>query len=227
MVIKNAAGVADGTDYGSSDPINVGYQTNGWYKLSTHPLYFTRTGGLGSADYYNTTTHPYYWSTTSYNGSDTYSLRASSGALYPADRYNRSNGFVVRCVEGFALYIRCIALYCIVPRHANNSRNLWSSAYTSSHAAEGPSAVAAKAVRRVYSTGIEEQVVSLRSRNSSTRPVAGVPSKVPKPGAIHAAGTDKVVRISINERIAIKSVGSIGRAAKVCAGGKNKGAPCD
>ena len=38
------------------------------------------------------------------------------------------------------------------------------------------------------------------------------------------AGTDKVVRISINERIAIRSVESIGRAAKVCAGGKDGGA---
>ncbi|MBR3253864.1 hypothetical protein IKF86_01285, partial [Candidatus Saccharibacteria bacterium] len=42
---------------------------------------------------------------------------------------------------------------------------------------------------------------------------------------VHEAGTDKVVRISINERIAIKSVGSIGRAAKVCAGGRMKVLP--
>ena len=62
----------------------------------------------------------------------------------------------------------------------------------------------------------------MRSRNSSTRPVAGAPSKAVKPGAIHVAGTDKVVRISINERIAIRSVGSISRAAKVCAGGKDE-----
>ena len=91
------------------------------------------------------------------------------------------------------------------------------------HAAEGPSVVAGEAVRRVYTTGMEVQVVSQRRRNSSTRPVVGVPSKVVKRGAAHAAGTDKVVRISINERIAIRSVGSIGRAAKVCAGGKNGG----
>ena len=92
------------------------------------------------------------------------------------------------------------------------------------HAAEGPAVVAVAAVRRPYATGIEVQAVSLRSRNSSTRPVVGVPSKAVKRGAVHAAGTDKVVRISINERIAIKSVGSIGRAAKVCAGGKDEGA---
>ena len=91
------------------------------------------------------------------------------------------------------------------------------------HAAEGPPVVAVAAARRPYTTGIEVQVVSLRSRNSSTRPVVGVPSKVVKRGAVHVAGTDKVVRISINERRAIKSVGSIGRAAKVCAGGDNEG----
>ena len=91
------------------------------------------------------------------------------------------------------------------------------------HAAEGPSGEAGVAVRRPYTTGIEVQVVSLRSRNSGTRPVDGVPSKAVKRRATHAAGTDKVVRISINERIAIRSVESIGRAAKVCAGGRNGG----
>ena len=66
------------------------------------------------------------------------------------------------------------------------------------------------------------QGVSLRRRSNSTRPVAGVPSKVVKRRAIHEAGKDKVVRISINERIAIRSVESISRAAKVCAGGKDE-----
>ena len=70
---------------------------------------------------------------------------------------------------------------------------------------------------------MEDQGISLRRRNGSTRPVVGVPSKVVKRGAVHVAGTDKVVRISINERIAIRSVGSIGRAAKVCTGGKDEG----
>ena len=83
--------------------------------------------------------------------------------------------------------------------------------------------IAVVAARRPYATGIEVQVVSLRSRNSSTRPVVGALSKVVKRRAIHAAGTDKVVRISINERIAIRSVGGIGRAAKVCAGGEGGG----
>ena len=94
--------------------------------------------------------------------------------------------------------------------------------YTSSHAAEGPAEVAAVAVRRPYTTGMEVQEVSLRSRNSSTRPVVGAPSKMIKRRAIHVAGTDKVVRISINERIAIRSVESISKAAKVCAGVKMK-----
>ena len=49
------------------------------------------------------------------------------------------------------------------------------------------------------------------------------PGKAVKRGAAHVAGTDKVVRISINERKAIRSVESIGRAAKVCAGGKDEG----
>ena len=89
------------------------------------------------------------------------------------------------------------------------------------HAAEGPADAAVVAVRRPYTTGMEVQVVSLRSRNSSTRPVVGVPSKVVKRRAKHIAGTDKVVRISINERIAIRSVESIGRAAKVCAGSED------
>ena len=106
--------------------------------------------------------------------------------------------------------------------NAINTSNYYSHSFTPHHAAEGPSAVAIVAVRLVYSTEIEAQVVSLRSRNSGTRPVKGVPSKAVKRGTIHAAGTDKVVRISINERIAIRSVGSISRAAKVCAGGKDE-----
>ncbi|MBR3254084.1 hypothetical protein IKF86_02455 [Candidatus Saccharibacteria bacterium] len=105
MVNKDTAGVANDTDIGSSDPTNVGYQTNGWYKLSTHPLYFTRAGGLGTADYYNTTTHLYYWSATSYDGAGAYYLSANSGGLYPADRSNRAYGFSVRCVVG------CVPIY--------------------------------------------------------------------------------------------------------------------
>ena len=101
--------------------------------------------------------------------------------------------------------------------------NLHNSVSTSCHAAEGPAADATVvAARRPYATGIEVQVVSRRSRNSGTRPVVGELSKVVKRRAIHAAGKNKVVRISINERIAIRSVGSIGRAAKVCAGGKDE-----
>ena len=188
--MKAHIGVADGTDSGSSDPINVGYQTNGWYKLSTHPLYFTRAGALLSDEYRHTTTYLIYWSATSRNSAGAYYLDAYSDGLYPARVNNRAFGFSVRCVVG-------------------------------RHAAEGPSVAAITAGRRVYSTGNEVQVVSLRSRNSSTRPVAGVPSKIVKPRAIHEAGTDKVVRISINECIAIRSVESIGRAAKVCAGGKD------
>ena len=190
--MKAHIGVTNGTDIGSSDPINVGYQTNGWYKLSTHPLYFTRAGRLWSDEYRYTTTYLSYWSATSYNGSDAYSLVALSGILYPAGSDSRAYGFSVRCV-------------------------------VSCHAAEGSSVVAVVAVRRPYATGKEVQVVSPRRRNSSTRPVAGVPSKVVKRRAIHVAGTDKVVRISINERIAIRSVGSISRAAKVCTGGKGGG----
>ena len=91
-------GVADGTDSGSGDIINVGYQTNGWYKLSTHLLYFTRAGYLWSSDYYGTTTNLNYWSATSYDGSHAYNLYAYSGALYPAYRNNRGFGFSVRCV---------------------------------------------------------------------------------------------------------------------------------
>ena len=101
--------------------------------------------------------------------------------------------------------------------------NLHNSVSTSYHAAEGHPEVAVAAVRRGYSTRIEVQVVSQRRRNSSTRPGAGAPRKVVKRRATHEAGTDKVVRISINERIAIRSVGSINRAAKVCAGGEDEG----
>ena len=98
MINKNTAGVADDTDYGSSDPTNVGYQANGWYKLSTHPLYFTRAGHLWSADYNDTTTSLLYWSATSYSSSSAYSLSAYSGVLYPAGRDDRGYGFSVRCV---------------------------------------------------------------------------------------------------------------------------------
>ncbi|MBR3253655.1 hypothetical protein IKF86_00195 [Candidatus Saccharibacteria bacterium] len=101
MINKNVTGVADDTDTGSSDPINVGYQTNGWDKLSTHPLYFTRAGNLWSYEYRYTTTFLGYWSATSYNGSLAYFLLAFSGVLYPANGDNRANGFSVRCVAEF------------------------------------------------------------------------------------------------------------------------------
>ena len=124
--------IANGTDSGSGDIINVGYQTNGWYKLSTHPLYFTRAGYLWSDEYRNTTTGLDYWSATSRSSSNAYYLYADSGGLYPVYRSNRDYGSSVRCV-------------------------------VSCHAAEGPSVAAIAAVRRVYSAGIEAQVVSLRS----------------------------------------------------------------
>ena len=96
--MKARIGVTNGTDTGSGDPINVGYQTNGWYKLSAHPLYFTRAGFLWSDEHRSTTINLYYWSATSYNGSYAYSLNASAGGLYPANRDLRGFGISVRCV---------------------------------------------------------------------------------------------------------------------------------
>ena len=98
--MKAHIGVANGTDSGSGDPINVGYQTNGWNKLSTHPLYFTRAGHLWSDEYGLTTTYPIYWSATSRSSSLAYTLYAHSGALYPANNSNRASGISVRCVVG-------------------------------------------------------------------------------------------------------------------------------
>ena len=108
LEIIDAAGVADGTDTGSGDIINVGYQTNGWYKLSTHPLYFTRAGHLWSDECRRTTTYLLYWSATSRSSSNAYNLYADSGELYPAYYFDRAYGFSVRCVaqlDGIAFMI--------------------------------------------------------------------------------------------------------------------------
>ena len=98
LEIIDIAGVANGTDTGSGNPINVGYQTNGWHKLSTHPLYFTRAGYLWSDEYRDTATGLSYWSATSYSSSHAYLLSAGSGGLYPAYYNLRASGFSVRCV---------------------------------------------------------------------------------------------------------------------------------
>ena len=95
---SSATGVANGTDTGSGSAFNVGYQSNGWFKLSTTPLFFTRTGGLWDTDYFNTTTYASYWSATSYSGTHAYHLYAYSGGLYPANASSRGYGFVVRCL---------------------------------------------------------------------------------------------------------------------------------
>ena len=100
--MKAHIGVANGTDSGSGDQINVGYQTNGWYKLSTHPLYFTRAGYLWSDEHRLAATNLLYWSATSYVGSNAYDLFAYSSGLYPAGRDNRGYGFSVRCVTGLS-----------------------------------------------------------------------------------------------------------------------------
>ena len=117
LVIKKYAGVANGTDSGSSDPFNVGYQTNGWDKLSTHPLYFTRAGYLWSDEYRDTTTLLDYWSATSRSSSVAYHLYAYSGVLYPALSSNRAYGFSVRCVKSFALDVCYTILCCIISYH--------------------------------------------------------------------------------------------------------------
>ena len=96
--VDKTFGVANGTDTGSGGAINVGYQSNGWFKLSTTPLFFTRTGYLWDTEYRDTTTLALYWSATSYSGTNAYTLLAVPSDLYPAVDFDRGHGFVVRCL---------------------------------------------------------------------------------------------------------------------------------
>ena len=79
---------------------NVGYTSNAFTTImTTHPLYFIRSGDLGGTTLYNFGGNGRYWSSTVYSSTDAYYLNFYSGALYPANRNYRSNGRSLRCLS--------------------------------------------------------------------------------------------------------------------------------
>ena len=79
---------------------NVGYAPNAFTTImTTHPLYFIRSGRLSGTTLYTFGGNGFYWSSTVYSSSNAYVLSFSSGELYPALRLNRYDGRSLRCLS--------------------------------------------------------------------------------------------------------------------------------
>ena len=79
---------------------NVGYAPNAFTTImTTHPLYFIRSGRLDGTTLYDFGGDGVYWSSTVYSSTGAYRLYFHSGALYPAGRDYRSYGWSLRCLS--------------------------------------------------------------------------------------------------------------------------------
>ena len=79
---------------------NVGYAPNAFTTImTTHPLYFMRSGYLLGTTLYYFGGYGHYWSGTVYSSSNAYYLLFNSGVLYPAYRYGRVDGRSLRCLS--------------------------------------------------------------------------------------------------------------------------------
>ena len=92
----SAAGIADGTD--TSGSTAVGYDTDGFMKITSLPYAFSRFGDVRGTSMRDVGGSGYWWSSTASSGSDGYNLALNGSALYPAHSFNRLIGFSVRCV---------------------------------------------------------------------------------------------------------------------------------
>ena len=79
---------------------NVGYAPNAFATImTTHPLYFIRSGYLDGTTLYYFGDSGYYWSSTVYSSTFAYGLGFNSGGLYPAFRNHRYDGWSLRCLS--------------------------------------------------------------------------------------------------------------------------------
>ena len=92
----SAAGIADGTD--TSGSTNVGYDTDGFMKITSLPYAFSRFGYVYGTSMRNVGGGGGWWSSTASSGSFGYHLDLAGSSLYPARSNARLDGFSVRCV---------------------------------------------------------------------------------------------------------------------------------
>ena len=92
------ADIANGTDNGSGNNINVGYKPNGFTKLESSPYSFGRFGSVNGSNIYAVAGDGNYWSGSTVSASGAFCLYYNSGVLYPADQGYRGYGRGVRCV---------------------------------------------------------------------------------------------------------------------------------
>ena len=79
---------------------DVGYAPNAFTTImTTHPLYFMRSGRLISTTLYDFGARGYYWSSTVNSSTNAYALSFVSGELSPADRGSRYVGRSLRCLS--------------------------------------------------------------------------------------------------------------------------------
>jgi hypothetical protein len=90
--------IPDGIDLTGNQ--NVDYAPNAFTTImNTHPLYFSRSGGLNGTTLYSFGGYGSYWSSTVYSPTYAYYLLFYSGELYPANRNYRSLGRSLRCLS--------------------------------------------------------------------------------------------------------------------------------
>ena len=92
----SAAGIAAGTD--TSGGTDVGYDTDGFVKITSLPYAISRFGYVYGTRMNNVGGNGNWWSRTASSGSNGYNLNLNGSSLYPANSNNRLYGFSVRCV---------------------------------------------------------------------------------------------------------------------------------
>ena len=76
----------------------LGWNTDGYVKIQSSPLYTTRSGEFYGGSLYNQASYGLLWSGTTYSGTIAYYLGYNSSGVSPANGSSRQNGFPVRCI---------------------------------------------------------------------------------------------------------------------------------
>ena len=74
------------------------YQTGGFNKIRTNPLWLVRSGSVDNGSLSYTGNYGYYWSSTVDSSGSAYRLYFGSGNVYPTRVGGRSVGYSIRCV---------------------------------------------------------------------------------------------------------------------------------